>query len=153
MSLYSYVIGENPDANNLLYMLRVSREYFGRYRNVFLSGDGKTIIVYTRLGGSNREYWKEYIDNIRKHKNYVEDWDDDYDNTYAYFRFNVPHGYKTKCKSISTGKEPKTIQEQFDEEIRNMDDPDSEASKKAKELAMMLQKASENGSKINIIEL
>ena len=153
MSLYNYVIGENPDTNNLLYMLKVDRNFFGRFRNVYLSGDGQTIIVYTRLGGPNREYWKEYIDNIRKHKDYIEDWDDDFDETYAYFRFKVPYGYKTKCKSICTGEDPKTVQEQFDEEIRNMDDPNSEAAKKAEELAKMLEKAAESGSKINVIEL
>ncbi len=89
MALYTQLFGENKDAVAILGFANLNRDMFPRYRDVFLADKGTTIIVYTRIGGSNRIDYKQEIENIRKHNQYITDYDDNFDNTYAYFKFNI----------------------------------------------------------------
>jgi len=92
----------------------------GRFRDIYLNEDGTKIILYTRNGGGNRnEYW--YIFEILKtHPNYIRDYDDSFDCTYAYIEFSVPEEAKKLCKALATGEKPKTISEKFEETIKEM---------------------------------
>lgn len=93
MSLYNMVFGFNPACVLLLPMLgRKSNEY-PRFRDCFLSDDKKHIDVYTRVGGNNRNqgYGEEIL---YSDENFVDTFDDSFDNTFATYRFKVPERWQ-----------------------------------------------------------
>ena len=154
MSLYSKLIGENKEANTLLKVLNVDREFFGRYRDIYVNKDGRRIVVYTRLGGQNRPYYEDTFKQIRKHKLYLSDADDTYDNTYAYIYFKVPFiQYKNVTKFLADGTEPEDIKTKFDNAMEDLNNPMSRAYKATEEIAKQFDDAMKNDSKINIIEV
>lgn len=128
-SFYNVIFGQNKHADLLLKILGLNRDDFYRYRDCFLTKDGK-IAVYTRGGGPNREcYCSEYPlsdrtvsdedgewhfsdcpfilnSKIRSHPLYLYDEDDDFDNTYATFYFRVPDELKKLLESEGVEAEP-----------------------------------------------
>lgn len=153
MSLYNKLMGENEKAEELLDMLGLDKEIFGRYRDCYLNADGTEIIVYTRCGGDNREDFDNIFAYMREHKYFIEDYDDSYDETYCYFRFKTPPVFLEQTKLMATGIEPKTVGEKFEEEIKAMQIPGSEAAKRAEEMAKELQKSMEANPDGDIIHL
>jgi hypothetical protein len=100
MGFYNLLFGENSHADLLRKILDIDQPegkwHSGRYRDCYLQ-DGK-IVLYTRNGGGNRE---DYFPNeIRNHPNYVCDYDDDFDCTYAYIEFSIPKEYVEDIKHI-----------------------------------------------------
>lgn len=89
MSMYAAIFGRNPDADLLLAMVGLTRGDVGRFRDAFAVSDehGRRVHVYTRNGGGNREYCMPDWD---EHPLYVDDYDDDFDCTYATIEFRVP---------------------------------------------------------------
>lgn len=101
MSLYNALFGFNPHAPLLLSFLGITANDVPRFRDCFVD-DGQ-IVVYTRTGGGNREYYenaasraREYEDSeysgpwnddLRALAGFVRDEDDDFDCTYASFYF------------------------------------------------------------------
>lgn len=132
MSLYNLLFGVNQDADELLKMLDLAQEDFGRFRDAYLNENGTNIIVYTRCGGGNRDYYEEVFSKMEKHPEYVTNYDDDFDCTYAYFVFNVPEKFKKQAKLMSDKVKPKSIHEKFQEAVEDMDKKgkDSEYAKK-----------------------
>ncbi len=154
MSLYSMLMGENKDASDLLKGLNLKREEFERYRDAYLNADGTKIIVYTRLGGTfNRAYYNETIMMLREHNLYLEDYDDEYDNTYAYFVFKVPEHMQKMCSRLATGKEPMTVGEKFQEEYRLLDAGDRGALMRANKVAKKIEKGIKDNPDGGIIEM
>lgn len=147
MSLYNFLMGENEEAPVLLGVLNLTKKDFGRYRDIYLNADGTEIIVLTRCGGGNREYYDYVFEEMKEHECYISDYDDDFDETYAYIKFSVPEKFKDMCKSMSTGVEPKTVSEKFDEHIKEMDIPGTEAVKKADIIAERLINAIKEAEK------
>lgn len=144
MSLYNMLFGTNEKTSVILAMIGIPFEnYFERFRDVDLIEDGTKIRVLTRTGGNNRE---DYTDNwkvIRNNEFYICDYDDDFDNTYAFIEFSIPEKYLEKAKGMFNG-EPLSIKEKFEKEIEEMDKPNSEASKRAVKIAEKITKAIEN---------
>lgn len=150
MSMYNNLFGENEDSIALLGMIGCTKEMFGRFRDVFICDKGENIIVYTRTGGNNRRDYEEEIKNIRQNPNYSEDYDDNFDETYAYFKFKVPEEYVETTKKLFKN-EPLTVHEKFEKECEEMNDPNSDAFKRAEKLAEQIMSAFENGN--HFIEL
>ena len=136
MSLYNMLHGVSEQAPILLAFLDLTEAKVGRFRDAYLSEDGTKIIVYTRNGGGNRAHKmqseSEEGENcnctgciityqLPKHPNYIRDYDDDYDCTYAYVEFTVPAKYKETARSLATGEKPKTIHEKFMKTISEME--------------------------------
>lgn len=145
MSLYSSLYGRNPLSPFLRAMLKLDTEYAtGRFRDIWLGGDGKTVILFTRNGGGNRECYCEsvvnpaegrpqkhesgclaaVIESLQKHPQYLRDWDDQFDATYAHFEFRVPEEYLAATRLLATlTKPPKSLGDRFEEtmdEVRKM---------------------------------
>ncbi len=120
MSLYNLLFGVNQDADELLKILGLTEDDFGRFRDAYLDEKGTSIIVYTRCGGGNRDYYEEVFSKMEKHPEYVTDYDDDYDCTYAYFVFNVPNEFIKQTKLMSDKNKPKSVHEKFQEAIDDM---------------------------------
>ncbi len=107
MSLYNMLFGFNEFAQELIKILDINNEKYpiGRFRNIYIQ-DGK-IILYTRNGGSNRKGYKYVFEALNNHPNYLKNYDDDFDCTYAYIEFSFPEKYKAELEELS--KKEKTI--------------------------------------------
>ena len=103
MSLYNMVYGFNPACLLFMPMLGRKQDEYPRFRDCFLSEDTKHIDIYTRVGGGNRGrgYGEE---ELYKDENFVETFDDDYDNTFATYRFKVPEKWQADFNLILDGK-------------------------------------------------
>lgn len=150
MSLYNMLFGENEDAPVLLGMLKTNKAFFARFRDIFLCDNGKTIRVYTRLGGAYRKEYKKEWKEIKKHQYYKKDFDDSFDNTYAYVDFIVPKDFEYTAKKMFK-EEPISVGDKFNKEVEDMSVEDSAASRRAEEIAKIIMGAIESGN--NIIEL
>ena len=110
MSLYNMICGVDPACFYLLPMLGRVAEDYPRFRDCFLSEDGEHIDIYTRVGGNNRNcgYGEE---ELYKDENYVETFDDSFDNTYATYRFKVPEKWKKDFEYIKKAEYDKVSDE------------------------------------------
>ena len=102
MSLYNMIMGYNTNACILLLpMLERKPEDYPRFRDCFLEEDDK-IAIYTRVGGNNRGRGHGE-EELYKDNNFVTNYDDDFDNTYATYLFNVPEKWKDDFDKIVSG--------------------------------------------------
>lgn len=110
----------------------------GRFRDIFVKEEGKKIVLYTRNGGGNRDCYcgdyrprcdgvhdsgclAEVIKALQTHPEYITDYDDDGDCTYAYFEFKTPEKYKNLVHLVySLQGAPQTVTEKFSEVIKEM---------------------------------
>lgn len=101
MSMYNMLFGTNPAAGKLLAALGTTMGDVPRFRDAYLDEDG--IVIYTRTGGNNREYYENEIDALRNLPGFVSEEDDDFDNTYAYFHYTVPAPLAEEVRAGLTG--------------------------------------------------
>jgi hypothetical protein len=125
MSLYNLLHGRNPFSSVLLKVLEIdqpgSKYESGRFRDIYLDEGGTKIILYTRNGGGNREEYQDTIDVLASHPNYLTDYDDDFDSTYAYIEFSMPDEHKEFVKEFMTGEKPETVGEKFQKTMKEID--------------------------------
>lgn len=83
----------------------IKKEYWvsGRSRDIYLKDE--KIILYTRNGGGNRKCYWYIFDILEKHPNYLCDYDDDFDCTYAYIEFSIPEDYKADLLKLINKEE------------------------------------------------
>jgi len=95
--------GFSPVAGAILGMLKLGPDSFGRFRDAFLrddeEGGGLRAVVLTRCGGDNKEEYKDIIDSLIKHKLFIKTYDDNFDNTYCYFEFNIDENQLDEVKN------------------------------------------------------
>lgn len=110
MSMYNMVNGFNPACVFLMPMLGRKQDEYPRFRDCFLSKDYERIVIYTRVGGPNREngYGEE---ELYKDPNFVKTYDDETDRTYGYYEFNVPEKWKNDFALILAGEYEKVSEE------------------------------------------
>jgi len=77
---------------------------------VLKHGEEMLISVYTRVGGNNRENYEAEIAEMRAMPEFVEDFDDDYDSTFATYVFRVPEKFQDDFVKIKEGKLKETSQ-------------------------------------------
>lgn len=154
MSFYNTLLGMNEETPVLLGMIGVDKEYFDRFRDVEIIKNGTVIRVFTRLGGGNREEYTKTWKKIKTHNLYIKDYDDDFDETYAYIEFNIPNEYKETAKKMFKG-EPLKFEEKFKKQLDEMQKPGTEAYEKAGQIAKQIVDGLENsnGNGIHIIRL
>ena len=109
MSLYNIMNGVTPVTFIILPMLGKHPDEYPRFRDCFLGDEDRPdlkgkIHVYTRAGGGNRETYEKEILELRKDKNYITDYDDSFDSTFASFVFNVPEKWKKDFDLAVKGK-------------------------------------------------
>lgn len=103
MSMYNMVNGFNPACIFLMPMLGRKQDEYPRFRDCFLSDDDERIVIYTRVGGPNRNsgYGEE---KLYEDPNFVKTYDDKEDNTYGHYEFNVPEKWKNDFALILAGE-------------------------------------------------
>jgi hypothetical protein len=101
------IFGMNPNSDQLLDLLGATREDFGRFRDVYISGE--YIIVHTRCGGGNREEYEHIFEDMSDHPWYIRDEDCDFDSTYADIYFKIPEDVNTRSiiEALEQGNNPK----------------------------------------------
>ena len=150
MSLYNQLFGCNPEFPVLLGMIEMTMSEFDRFRDVHLCDGGKNILVYTRCGGGNRQDHKEMYEKVRKHPLYLDDFDDEVDKTYSYIMFKVPEKYKDTAVRMFV-EEPMSVGDMFEKECEEMNDPNSDAFKRAEKIAKIFEEAIKNAENGGII--
>ena len=137
-TLYNLLHGKNPMSGVLLHMLGIDQKgerwRSGRFRDIYLNATGTEIVLYTRNGGGNREHNEPESEpgpechctgctatyHLPSHPNYLRDWDDDFDRTYAYFAFSVPEEFKALADFLKPGEDPKSVGERFQKTLAEM---------------------------------
>jgi len=134
MSFYNLYHNVNPTTFIILPMLGKHPDDYPRFRDSFIykhefiiSEDGfpkmtvtnpdeipSKIYILLRVGRGNRETYQNEIQELRSIKEYIEDFDDNFDNTYAMFVFNIPDKFKSDFDKICEGKLKETSQEYKD---------------------------------------
>lgn len=102
MSLYNMINGVNPSTFFILPMLGEKHpDSYPRFRNCFINNN--EIHVYTRVGGGNRNcgFGEE---ELQQHPNYLRDFDDEEDSTYATYVFSIPDEFKNDFELITSDK-------------------------------------------------
>jgi hypothetical protein len=119
--MYNLIHDINPAVYTVLPMLGKKPSEYPRFRDCFLmpkhwgNMDGLPVVkyqksaekltikdvianakiyIFTRAGGRNRFDYQQEISDIRNMPDFVSDYDDQFDSTYATFVFNVPERFK-----------------------------------------------------------
>lgn len=108
MSLYNMIHGYNPACVLILPMLGRRSEEYPRFRDCF--AENNQILVYTRVGGGNRNSGFNE-DKLYEDENFVTTYDDEDDNTYGYYVFNVPDRWKSDYEYIMNNQMDKVSDE------------------------------------------
>lgn len=125
MSLYNALHGKNKNSDFLLSTLGIEAGECGRFRDCFIgmypeTGE-QTIVVYTRNGGGNREEYQGTIDNLALHPNYLRDYDDDFDSTYASIEFSVPEKFKQVIAELYNDQDKRTPAEKWQHVLKGLE--------------------------------
>lgn len=145
MSLYSRIFGENPDAVALLGMIGCTRDSFMRYRDIELIKEGTIIRVIARIGGPYKKECRQTYNNIKKNKLFIRTYEDDFDDTYCYFEFDIPEQYKHVCKVMAPKEEPMSVGDKFKKEVSDSNIPGSDAEKRMNAIAEEIMRHIESG--------
>jgi hypothetical protein len=100
-------------------MLGKHPDEYPRFRDCFVDIDDKTINIYTRVGGGNRESHKDEIEELRKNQNYIRDYDDNFDNTFATFVFSIPEKWKIDFDKLINNK-GNEISDEYKQELKRV---------------------------------
>ncbi len=93
----------------------------GRFRDIYFENENDPkIILYTRNGGGNREYYEYVFELLSAHPLYLNDYDDDFDCTYAYIEFKAPQAVVDFFEGVKTGK-LESVSEKFQKEMEAME--------------------------------
>jgi hypothetical protein len=90
MSLFNAVAQFNRIAPLLMQGMEWTPETFPRFRDCYPDISDRNdpkVIVLTRTGGGNREYYEKENEAIREMAGFVSDKDDDFDSTFAHWSF------------------------------------------------------------------
>ena len=95
----------------MLNLLSLQEGHFGRFRDIFIDKD-RNIVVYTRIGGPNKESYQYIYDELKNHPLYINSRDDSFDSTYALFFFNG-ESFKELLKDIPSKEYPEESWKNF----------------------------------------
>ena len=104
--LYNALFGWDPACLLVAPMLtdKNPQEFFPRFRDCSIDSDTDEIFILTRVGGGNRDDYHDEIESLRAMPTYIEDFDDDFDCTYAMFVFGVPQEWDRDFCKIKDAK-------------------------------------------------
>jgi len=109
MSFYHAMNGVTLSVFFILPMLGKHPDEYPRFRDCFLADEehpeyDNHIHIYTRTGGLNRRGYEEENIKIMTHPNYIANFDNNFDCTYATWVFSVPKKWGNDFLKITSGK-------------------------------------------------
>jgi len=123
MSLYRMIAGVNPASFFVAPMLgHHPEETYPRFRDCFIGLEAypqydNHIVIYTRTGGGNRKDYEEGNEFMRSLPEFVTDFDDPHDSTYAYWIFKVPEKWQADYDLIRQNKPLYEFSQEYKNEI------------------------------------
>lgn len=126
MSFYATVAGSDSNSARLNEILKLDDYETGRERDTYVRtfvnhphvpADGTYIVLLTRNGGGNREYFESVFESLKSHPFYVADWDCDWDETYAEICFRIPGEHSEEVAAMTVSKDPG---QKFDDFVQAM---------------------------------
>lgn len=121
--LYKRMFDGTAPTDIVLAAIGLSIDNIPRFRNLTLSKNTGHVVIRTRTGGGNRDFYQSeelyrenypedfeegntaytgpWNDDLMQNPNYVSNEDDNFDNTYAYFFFQFPAEYASDLKAIA----------------------------------------------------
>lgn len=118
--LYNMVFGTDPSAPFVLAMLSIPPKTIPRLRDAYPHFGKKKFAIITRCGSKYHDEYREQVDALRAHPEYVEDYDDPFDDTYCTFIFEIPVEYRERfLAEMAKYPDRKTLEvgERFQEAI------------------------------------
>ena len=126
--MYEMVCTINPDAGRILNLIGLDPTFLieeCRLRDVYLSKDKTKVVIFTRIGGGNRESYSASIRRLKNFKGYIRDYDDDFDNTYASFEYQIPSNKLMEVVAFLSSSDTTTGGEKLKQSLENLEkDPD-----------------------------
>ena len=126
--MYEMVCNINTDAGRVLNLIGLDPTFLieeCRLRDVYLSKDKTKVVIFTRIGGGNRE---SYSASIKRHKNFkgcIRDYDDNFDNTYASFEYQIPSNKLIEVVAFLSSSDTTTGGEKLKQSLEKLEkDPD-----------------------------
>lgn len=102
MSLYNMVHGYHPLVAPLLELLKFDtpekRAEIPRFRDCYLFQN--EIRLLTRTSGGNRSDYEEENEALRQREGFLRDWDDGFDNTFAWWAYKWPEGWDEQLQMM-----------------------------------------------------
>ena len=148
------LLNTEPTAGLVLRALGLAPEKIPRLRDAYITWLDETrnrpvFVIYTRTGGGNRDFYESlknretyypkedfqgpFNEDLRKVQGYIWDEDDSFDNTYAYFYFDIPKDSFITEKQIidylTVKGEPMTPTEKFKRRIEALNKNESDIPK------------------------
>lgn len=113
MSLYNTLNGFNAACVFILPLLGRHSDEYPRFRDCYVDADDNSIVIYTRVGGGNRNcgFGEE---ELYEDPNFINTWDDDFDRTYGSYKFRCPDKWKTDFDNLLNSRFSDTSQEYRD---------------------------------------
>lgn len=126
--MYEMVCDINPDAGRVLNLIGLDPTFLieeCRLRDVYLSKDKTKVVIFTRIGGGNRESYNTSIKRLKNFKGYIRDYDDDFDNTYASFEYQIPANKLVEVVAFLSSSDTTTGGEKLKQSLEKLEkDPD-----------------------------
>ena len=126
--MYEMVCNINPDAGRVLNLIGLDPAFLieeCRLRDVYLSKDRTKVVIFTKIGGGNRESYSASIKRLKNFKGYIRDYDDDFDNTYASFEYQIPSNKLMEVVAFLSSSDTTTGGEKLKQSLENLEkDPD-----------------------------
>lgn len=145
--MYYTIFGPSDSQSKILIkMLNLNNYSLGRYRDIYLIENGKKIELITRNGGGNRHCDNSNTEcycmgccqtvHLPKHPQWYKEGDCNFDYTYAFTHFNIPHDHVEECdKMWALNEIEKNKIEQ--EKVKEMEKEMEKQKIKEKELAQL----------------
>lgn len=126
--MYEKVCNINPDAGRVLNLIGLDPTFLieeCRLRDVYLSKDKTKVVIFTRIGGGNRKSYSASIKRLKNFKGYIRDYDDDFDNTYASFEYQIPSNKLIEVVAFLSSSDTTTGGEKLKQSLEKLEkDPD-----------------------------
>jgi len=139
--MYEMVCDINPDAGRVLNLIGLDPTFLieeCRLRDVYLSKDKTKVVIFTRIGGGNRESYSASIKRLKNFKGYIRDYDDDFDNTYASFEYQIPSNKLIEVVAFLSSSDTTTGGEKLKQSLKKLEkNPDEFLKEHPRFKAMM----------------
>lgn len=124
MSLYNMMHGMTQATFFILPMLDKHPDEYPRFRDCFLNDIDHPeyndhIHVYTRVGGGNREFYRDEVNEICDNPYYITSFDDGFDCTFATYIFKIPPQWQKDYDLFMEG-EIKDFSKKYQQQVRKI---------------------------------
>lgn len=133
-TMYNLMFGQDTFADLYLHLLGLDKTKVPRFRDCYLDTNQRCIMIYTRTGGGNRDYYESeeicranfpddfkgdnppkgpWNEDLRKNQHFMRDENDDFDSTYAMFYYAFPPEHAEVLNTICDFDPKETPEERW----------------------------------------